>query len=163
MDLTVGCRISFTERVFGGSHWNPEFLGMRTVVGVIIKDSYGKKRGQHTFTIEVEEAEGHDADKVLSKGKIRRKGRNVYKDCRLLEKPDNHVELKVDKHARGAAANERKYRGWIKQYNDDPTDEAVEDKVYFKIPLNWLEKHEPRLAAKVWTDQDKQELELLIG
>jgi hypothetical protein len=108
LDLTTGCCIEFTEGVFGGSYRNPKFLGERTITGTIVKESYGVDRGQHTFTIEIEKAEGHAADKVLSQGKIRRKGRNVYKACKLLARPDDYEELREDKHERGDAARQQR-------------------------------------------------------
>ena len=108
LDLTTGCSIAFTESVFGGSYRKPKFLGERTITGKIFKESYGIDRGQHTFTIDVEKAEGFAADEVLERGKIRRKGRNVYKDCVVLDKPDDYEQLREDKHERGDAARQRR-------------------------------------------------------
>ncbi len=61
------------------------------------------------------DAEGIDADEVLSKAKIRRMGRNVYADCEILERPEDHDNLAKEKHARGQAAKERKYLLWIEE------------------------------------------------
>ena len=127
MDLIVGAKIKFTESVFGGSWKSPYFLGSRTITGTILKESYGAKRGQHTFTILVHSAEGYDADEVIERGKIRRKGRNVYDDCELLELPDNFEELADEKHERAKAAKEAKYARWI--------DEGKFD----KVPASYLE------------------------
>jgi len=113
LDLTIGCSIEFTEGVFGGSYRKPKFLGECTITGKIVTESYGVDRGQHTFTIEVEKAQGFAADEVLERGKIRRKGRNVYKDCRLLAKPDGYEELREDKHERGDAARQRRVDTWL--------------------------------------------------
>ena len=113
MDLVTGSKIRFTEGVFGGSWKNPYFRGNRTIEGTIVKESYGAKRGQHTFTIEVHSAEGLDADEIEINGKIRRKGRNVYRNCEILELPEDHARLADEKHERAAIAKEAKYRRWI--------------------------------------------------
>jgi len=97
MDLTKDCIIEFTEAVFEGTYPNVSFSHERTIIGTIIKDSYGSKTGQHTFTIEVSEC---DDDSYPKGEKIRRKGRNVYKDCKVLKYPENHKELADDKHER---------------------------------------------------------------
>ena len=115
MDIVTGTKIKFTEGVFGGSWKNPYFRGSRTITGVVLKESYGAKRGQHSFTIQVHDAEGIDADEVLSKAKIRRMGRNVYADCEILERTEDHDSLAKEKHARGQAAKERKYLLWIEE------------------------------------------------
>lgn len=97
MDLTINCKIEFTEAVFIGNYPKATFSHERTIIGTIIKDSYGKKTGQHTFTIQVESC---NDDSILSNTSIRRKGRNVYAKCKLLECPENHVELTEEKHLR---------------------------------------------------------------
>ena len=106
MDIVVGTKINFTEGVFGGSWRKPYFRGNRTITGTVLRESYGAKRGQHSFTIAVHDAEGIDAEEVLSKAKIRRMGRNIYADCYILERPENYEELAEEKHARGRAAKE---------------------------------------------------------
>jgi len=108
LDLTTGCRIEITEGVFGGSYRKPKFLGERTITGKTVREPHGEDTGQHTFTIEGEKAEGFAADEVLGRGKIRRKGRNVYKDCVVLDEPDDYEELRQDKHRRGDAARRRR-------------------------------------------------------
>ena len=103
-DLTTGCKIRFVEAVFSGSYRNATYLGDRTITGTITKDSYGSGTGQHTFTIRVEDATGEEADVVQQQGTIRRKGRNVYRDCTTLATPDEYQALRQDKHRRGAIA-----------------------------------------------------------
>jgi hypothetical protein len=103
-DLTTGCKIRFTEAVFSGSYRNATYEGDRTITGTITKDSYGSGTGQHTFTIQVEAATGEEADVVLEQGTIRRKGRNVYRDCTTLATPDDYQARRQDKHQRGARA-----------------------------------------------------------
>lgn len=112
MDITTGTIVQFTEGVFGGSWRKPRHLGDRTIIGKIVKESYGAKRGQHTFTIEVQNCTGFAADEVLNRDKICRKGRNVYKNCIIIERPQNHCELAAEKHARAAAAKQRKHDNW---------------------------------------------------
>ncbi len=68
-NLVTGMKIEISEPVFAGSFRNPKFLGNRQIIGQIVKESYGNKRGQHTFTIDVECAEGMYAEDVLQKRK----------------------------------------------------------------------------------------------
>lgn len=77
-DVVRGDVIKWTEAVFGGSFRKPKFLGERTITGLVINDSYGAQKQQHTFTIEVMESMGQDPPEP---GKtINRKGRNVYRN-----------------------------------------------------------------------------------
>jgi (S)-2-hydroxy-acid oxidase len=104
-DVVVGDTICYTESVWGGSYKNPENLGKRTIIGEIVKDSYGEKKQQHTFTIQVINSYG--VKPIQEKLKIRRKGRNVYKNgtkrlpwaCR-----DARTLALNEKHARGSQA-----------------------------------------------------------
>ena len=109
-NLVAGMKIEISEPVFAGSFRNPKFLGNRQIIGQIVKESYGSKRGQHTFTIDVESAEGMYAEDVLQKKKIRRKGRNVYKNLvRVIDVPDNRKELEKEKSERAKIAKDQKY------------------------------------------------------
>tara|TARA_R110002020_G_scaffold440356_1_gene650999 strand:+ start:2590 stop:2931 length:342 start_codon:yes stop_codon:yes gene_type:complete len=101
-DIVKGSKIKFTESVFGGGFRNPKFLGTRTITGIVINESYGEKRGQHTFRIKVLDCDGWDSKSV--KPTIFRKGRNVYRDCEILSEPENFLELADEKHARAAKA-----------------------------------------------------------
>ncbi len=106
MDLTKDCKIEFTEAVFIGNYPKAKFSHERTIIGIIINDSYGTKTGQHTFTIEVENCD----DLSINNGeKIKRKGRNVYPKCKILELPINHLELAEDKHERSKSIKDGIY------------------------------------------------------
>ena len=107
-DLTTGCTIRFTENVYGGNYPNAVYEGKRTIEGLIVKESYGAKTGQHTFTIKVSSADGVEADAVLEKNTIRRKGRNVYPTCTVLAYPQDYERIREEKHVRGNAARERR-------------------------------------------------------
>ena len=97
-NLVAGMKIEISEPVFTGSFRNPKFLGNRQIIGQIVKESYGNKRGQHTFTIDVEWVEGMYAEDVLQKKKIRRKGRNVYKNLvRVIDTPNNMKDLEIER------------------------------------------------------------------
>ena len=103
MDLTVDCIIEFKEAVFTGTYPKAKYSHERTITGRIIKDSYGQKTAQHTFTIHVIECDDSD---ISSGDKIRRKGRNVYRECKIIAYPDNHSELADEKHNRAKAKKE---------------------------------------------------------
>ena len=107
-DLTTGCTIRFTENVYSCNDPNAIYEGERTIEGLIVKESYGAKTGQHTFTIKVSSADGVEAHAVLEKNTIRRKGRNVYPTCSVLAYPPDYQRLRADKHVRGTAARERR-------------------------------------------------------
>ena len=104
LDVARGATVLFKQPVFTGSFRSPKFAGNRYVHGSIVADSYGAKTGQHTFTIEIIASEGVDA---LTQGdKLRIKGRNLYANCRTIERaPEKNYE---EKHARGDAARAKK-------------------------------------------------------
>ena len=104
-DAVTGDRVRFTEAVFGGSHRRPKFLGTRTIEAEIATDSYGQDKQQHTFSLTVLAAEGLDAPKAGAK--IRRKGRNVYRNGTYRAAWDNEQDRRTaldEKHGRGDAA-----------------------------------------------------------
>jgi hypothetical protein len=134
MNLTSGTKIRLTEPVIEG-YPRSRLVGVRKIVGTITKESYGAKRGQHTFTIEVESAEGYKAPECGKK--IRRKGRNVYGKSEVLSYPHNHDELTEEKAIRANAAKDKKYWMWVDEilgYEKDL------DTVY-RIPVSWFEKN----------------------
>lgn len=111
MDLTKDTKIRFTEAVFTGAYPRAKFSHERTIEGTIIKESYGEKTAQHTFTILVSKC---SEDSVKVGTKIRRKGRNVYPNCTVLEYPANHEKLAENKHKRAYWAKKKveRDRGW---------------------------------------------------
>jgi hypothetical protein len=134
MNLTSGTKIRLKEQVFEG-YPRSRLAGQREIVGTITKESYGAKRGQHTFTIEVESADGYKAPECGKK--IRRKGRNVYGKSEVLSYPANHDELAEEKAIRANAAKDKKYWMWVDEilgYEKDL------DTVY-RIPVSWFEKN----------------------
>ena len=113
-DILKGQVIRWTEPVWDSayrprSRWgrsrtpNPP-NGTRTITGRVVKDSYGERAGQHTFTLEVLSAEGYRSAEVIERGTIRRKGRVLYRDCRLIQDIPNCAAVAAEKHERGAAA-----------------------------------------------------------
>jgi len=106
-DVCAGDEILFEETVWGGSHRRPVALGTRRIAAKVIKDSYGAAKQQHTFTLEVY---GSDGYQPIERGKkIRRKGRNVYRNgCkrRPWDDEDKRREALDEKHRRGDRARE---------------------------------------------------------
>jgi len=99
-DCCVGDEICFERAVFSGSFKKPKFDGFKIVKAKIIKDSYGRDKQQHTFTLELE-----DGETTLIKG------RNLYKNrvWRKLWKDENKRGKALDeKHFRGSQAREAK-------------------------------------------------------
>ena len=101
-DVCVGDVVRFTEAVFDGSFRRPRHVGDRTLTARVVSDSYGSDRQQHTFTLEVLGCEGTQPVAVGSR--VRRKGRNVYRNGTWRAAWDNESE-------RGAALNEKHTRG----------------------------------------------------
>jgi len=95
-DACVGDNVRFSQAKFGGSWKSPTFLGHTIITGKIVKDSYGKDKQQHTFTL------------LLPDGnKLRIKGRNLYANSvyRMpwADESDRQTALN-EKHARGDVA-----------------------------------------------------------
>jgi len=111
-DVVTGDTIEFSEGVFGGSFRRPKYIGERKIQAKVIKDSYGLEKQQHTFTLEVIKSSGEDA--IVEGKKIRRKGRNVYRNgtMRIAWKDERERKLALnDKHGRGdCARSERELR-----------------------------------------------------
>lgn len=104
MDLTINTKIKLKDAVYIGTYPNASFSHYRNIVGTIIKDSYGRAKGQHTFTILVEES---DDDDIPIGKEIKRKGRNVYPNCEVISYPKNHKELCDEKHYRARVNKEK--------------------------------------------------------
>jgi hypothetical protein len=95
-DVVVGDKVAFERAKFSGSFRNPKFEGHEKVEGHVVKDSYGKDKQQHTFTLQHENGETS-----------RIKGRNLYKNGVYRQPWDDESQRKKvadEKHARGDAA-----------------------------------------------------------
>ena len=103
-DVVTGDTVRFKEGVFSSGR-KPRHLGERTVTAKIVGDSYGGKKQQHTFSLEVIDSNGF---RPLEPGfKTRRKGRNVYRHgTERLEWADEQSRRAsaAEKHGRGDTA-----------------------------------------------------------
>lgn len=93
--------ILFTEAIWSGSRKKPQKIGEREIRGVVVNDSYGADKNQHTFTIVVSCCSDNS---ILPNSKILRKGRNVYRNGtkRLLwEDEAARDSVLQEKHERG--------------------------------------------------------------
>ena len=108
-DVCQGDVILFIEPVFAGSHRAPSFVGDRRVVARVLKDSYGAKKQQHTFTLEILASDGYQP---LTAGKrTNRKGRNVYGNGTVRRPWGDETARGTalsDKHARGETARSKR-------------------------------------------------------
>ena len=93
--------VRFDRAEFDGSFRNPTFLGFQRITGLIVADSYGADRQQHTFSLLLEDG---------TKTKI--KGRNLYRQG-VWRKPW------ADESARRTAAAEKHDRGDIARASRD--------------------------------------------
>jgi hypothetical protein len=107
-DACVGDQVKFERAVFTGSFKKPKFSHNETIEGEIIRDSYGDKKQQHTFTLRLS-----DESIILIKG------RNLYRNgCLRAEWKDEKERAKIlsEKHNRGSAARSaRKSRKEIEE------------------------------------------------
>lgn len=106
-DVCTGDTILFERAVFVGRYPKVKFSHTETVVAEVIKDSYGKMKQQHTFTL-------YDIEEDIT---FTIKGRNLYRNgVKRIKWEDEtkRVEVLEDKHNRGnkarAARDERKSR-----------------------------------------------------
>ena len=77
--IRSGCMLRFKKHYFFGPWPNLKYAGHAFLKGRVIKHSYGAKKGQHTFSIEVLEVDNVDAHAPHKVGeKFRIKGRNLY-------------------------------------------------------------------------------------
>ncbi len=91
-DVVAGDTVRFKRAIFGGSHRRPVFLGHEDIEGVVLRDSYGLRTGQHTFTLRTPDRD------------LKIMGRNLYR---------NGVSRQIwhDESARRLAADEKHRRG----------------------------------------------------
>src|ERR1700748_1781983 len=95
-DVVVGDEVRFERATFTGNFRNAKFSGFERITGKIIRDSYGRDKQQHTFTIEL----NGRAIMII-------KVRNLYKQG-TWRKPWENESLRhaaaVEKHTRGSMA-----------------------------------------------------------
>lgn len=133
MNLIKGQIIQWSEPVFKG-YPNSKYLGERLNTGLILKDSYGSKRGQHSFSIQITESKGVDPLPVNS---IRnRLGRNLYPTAKILSQPSNLEELIQDKKARASKAMENKFITWLEEAEFEGKHWKLD-----KIPLPFIQEN----------------------
>lgn len=91
-NCVTGDEITFEKDVWIGTYPNVKWDGTESYAGKIVSDSYGKGKGQHTFTIQ-----------LLSGEKMRIKGRNLYKHSvmrKLWQDENKRKEALEDKYSR---------------------------------------------------------------
>lgn len=95
-DCVAGDKIKFARAVFTGPFRKPKFSHFEELKGEILKESYGAKTAQHTFTVLLDSGET-----------IRIKGRNLY-SCEVYrqkwEDESKRNEAAKEKHERGIKA-----------------------------------------------------------
>ena len=109
-DACVGDEIVFGESVFTGNWRRAKYAGCRIVRAKIIRDSYGDKCGQHTFTLE------------LPDGTTRvKKARNVYANWTMARERDASERRAAleDKHKRGREARLRRDLNRARRLEDE--------------------------------------------
>lgn len=102
MQLTVGCKIEWTESVYTPyiEGQISDFIGERIITGRITAEGYAKKTNYHFFTIHVYSVEGMNSEKIETDQKIIRRGVVLYPKCKILKTPVNYEQLLIEKEAR---------------------------------------------------------------
>ena len=95
-DAVVGDEVKFQRAIFTGTYPNAKFSHDETIEAVVISDSYGEQKQQHTFTL------------LLPNGKKTRiKVRKLYRN-KVFRKPwfdeSKRMEALQEKHKRGDLA-----------------------------------------------------------
>ncbi|XP_020586814.1 zinc finger CCCH domain-containing protein 62-like [Phalaenopsis equestris] len=107
-DVCQGDVVIFKQRVYDKSNKVSRIgivIGKRTIAGRIVKESYGRAKQQHTFTVEVLWSKG--AHPLPSLHPLLVKGRNLYRYRTFRQRWDNEAErskVLEEKHGRGAIA-----------------------------------------------------------
>lgn len=124
--------LEFTEDIFEKIGYKKyEFKGRAIHKVKVIKESYGKKRGQHSFTVEVIKS----THKKVGE-KFRKMGRNIYPTANIIKQPKDMEKLTKEKNKRSIEAREIKYLQWI----DEARYEGKKHKLD-KIPESFKAEH----------------------
>lgn len=102
----IGDQIRFTRATFIGNYPYSKFNGFTILTGIIINDSYGKKKQQHTFTI------------LLDTGKkISIRGRTLNRYGVWRKNPDNEERERslAEQHERRKIARIARYTRLLKE------------------------------------------------
>ncbi|TYH95016.1 hypothetical protein ES332_A12G078800v1 [Gossypium tomentosum] len=103
-DVCKGDVVLFTQKVykkFNKMTRRGKLLGKRTIAGRVVKESYGKAKQQHTFTVEVLWSKG--SKKLPPLFPLLVKGRNLYK-LKTYRHASRRKHILSEKHKRGNAA-----------------------------------------------------------
>jgi hypothetical protein len=99
-NLVVGSRFRATFPVFVGKYPRARHSHDVDVVGVVTSESYGREKGQHTFTFRVLESSDPETFEVGKE--YRKKGRNLYPAVWRVEQPADYEQKAAEKAARAA-------------------------------------------------------------
>ena len=95
-DVCCGDEIAFERATFSGSYRNAKFAGFERIAGRVIRDSYGRDKQQHTFTLALP-----DGTERLIKGRV------IYREGVYRKPWADECERRAalsEKHSRGDAA-----------------------------------------------------------
>ncbi|GMI68846.1 hypothetical protein HRI_000553900 [Hibiscus trionum] len=121
-DVCKGDVVLFTQKVYKkfDNMSRRRLLGKRTIAGRVVKESYGKAKQQHTFTVEVLWSKGTTKLPLLFPLLV--KGRNLYKSRTYRQRWCDEAERRnviAEKHKRGKAARLVKAMERIRKWSAD--------------------------------------------
>jgi (S)-2-hydroxy-acid oxidase len=103
-DVVTDDVVRFDRAIFTGHYPNSSFSHVCTLLVLVLKDSYGEAKQQHTFTCLVIDCDTGDYSVAQQ---ITIKGRNLYRNgCRRApwSFPDQRNDVLNEKHQRGSIA-----------------------------------------------------------
>lgn len=95
MNILKGTILEFTEAVFTGKYPNATYSHDAKHTVEVVNESYGAKKGQHTFTLKVLTSTDRPKGELF-----RKKGRNLYSTGRIIKEPENAEQLAREKRER---------------------------------------------------------------
>ncbi|GMI68847.1 hypothetical protein HRI_000554000 [Hibiscus trionum] len=121
-DVCKGDVVLFNQKVYKkfDNISRRRLLGKRTIAGRVVKESYGKAKQQHTFTVEVLWSKGTKKLPLLFPLLV--KGRNLYKSRTYRQRWCDEAERRnviAEKHKRGKAARLVKAMERIRKWSAD--------------------------------------------
>ncbi|GMJ07981.1 hypothetical protein HRI_004467300 [Hibiscus trionum] len=123
-DVCKGDVVLFTQKVykkFDKVTRHGRLLGKRTIAGRVVKESYGKAKQQHTFTVEVLWSKG--TNKLPPLFPLLVKGRNLYRLRTYRQRWSDEAERRnvlAEKHKRGDAARLVKAMKRMRKWSAEP-------------------------------------------
>ena len=116
-DCCSGDEVTFLQDIWTGTLKRPIHAGQRRIFAKIIKESYGREKQQHTFTLVLDQDVVDGEKGVIKKAgdKMLVKGRNLYRHGTSRKRwavESKRLDIIAEKHKRGSAARRERKALW---------------------------------------------------